>query len=51
MSVVGWTHSVVTAGITVTSVIVGIQYNKITMIISVVNKTNTVKKVNRVTAK
>ena len=41
----------VTARITVTSVIVGIQYNKITMIISVVNKTNTVKKVNRVTAK
>ena len=44
-------HSVVTEGIIVTSVIVGIQYNKITMIISVVNKTNTVKKVNRVTAK
>ena len=37
----------VTVGITVTSVAIGIQYNKITMIISVVNKTNAVKKVNK----
>ena len=37
----------VTVGITITSVAIGIQYNKITMIISVVNKTNAVKKVNK----
>ena len=41
----------VTVGITITSVAIGIQYNKITMIINVVNKTNTVKKVNKDTAK
>ena len=44
-------YNVVIVGITVTSVAIGIQYNKITMIISVVNKTNTVKKVNKDTTK
>ena len=41
----------VTVGIIVTRVVVGIQYNKITMMISVVNKTNVVKKINRDTTK
>ena len=40
----------VIARITVTSVIAGIQYNMITMILNVINKTNIKKIVNRVTA-
>ena len=40
----------VTTGITVTSVMAGIQYNKITTILNVINKTNTEKIVNSVTA-
>ena len=50
MSAVGWVYGVVTTGITVTSVMAGIQYNKITTILNVINKTNTEKIVNSVTA-
>ena len=39
----------VTTGIIVASVMVGIQYNRITTILNVINKTNTEEIVNRVT--
>ena len=41
----------VTVGIIVTSVTAEIQYSKITIIINVMNKTNTEKIINRVTEK
>ena len=49
MSVVGWALVVVAAGIIVTSIMVGIQYNMITTILNRINKINTKKIVNSVT--
>ena len=49
MNVVGQMYGVVIARMTVTSVTVGIQYSRITMIIIVINKTNNEKIVNKVT--
>ena len=42
-SIVGWVYDMAMAGITITNVITGIQYDKITKIVNKMNETNTKK--------
>ena len=49
MNVAGWAYGVATAGTTITNVMAGTQYSRITTILNGISKTNTEKIVNRVT--
>ena len=49
MSVTGWVYGMTMAGTTITNVMAGIQYSRITTILNGITKTNTEKIVNKVT--